>query len=699
MTSSTSTEVPIAKGTARAARVVIALAFALNLWWVTRSWSEPLHDAHEFRQFQTAISTYYLHRDGLRLDYETPLLGPPWSIPMEFPTYQATVAIFSKATGMRLEQSARLIGILMFYAGLPALFLILRQWGVPWVLAAAAVAATLTSPIYAFYPRTFLIETTALSLSLWFLWGFQRGLAGDRLLGTLVAVLGGSLAILTKITTFAVFCVPALWLGLAAAAQRRSAGGSMGAVARVLAWCAGVAGVIVAVGIAWVAFADKLKAANPYADFLISDSLNAWNFGTWSQRIQPEFWREIYRLTAQNIVGEPALLLLAAGAFMLNRATRVVLLVLLAAGFSGFLTFSNLYFVHDYYHCANAIFFTSAFGLVAGAVLMDERLPRMVRFILVGGTLIVAQGALFYRGYGGFHSQHRGPPMMFAEIVRRTTGPEDIVAAFGLDWNGELPYYSERRAIMVPHHRIDDGEAFTRSVMSLGLRRVGAVVFAGSLKSSPHFVQPRIELLDLEAEPIAETNNMALYLRKDLHERALGILRGNNYPGVRFNLVRAAPPAGGKDEHDLDTPEWRARLAAVFEPLPAVFRSVFAPAMSELEGKPILGTHAPNEISIRVPAGARHVRALGGLVPDAYANGHMTDGVVLQVINELPHGERRVLLERTVVPGERVEDRGDQLLKFDSESPLRGSIVLRVDPGPSQSVNFDWAYWRSVRIY
>jgi hypothetical protein len=72
---------------------------------------------------------------------------------------------------------------------------------------------------------------------------------------------------------------------------------------------------------------------------------------------------------------------------------------------------------------------------------------------------------------------------------------------------------------------------------------------------------------------------------------------------------------------------------------------------------------------------------------------------VLQVINELPHGERRVLLERTVVPGERVEDRGDQLLKFDSESPLRGSIVLRVDPGPSQSVNFDWAYWRSVRIY
>lgn len=699
MSNPTSPEVPITRAAARAGWVVIVLACALNLWWVTRSWNESLHDAHEFRQFQTALSTYYLHRDGLRMDYETPLLGPPWSIPMEFPTYQATVALFSKVTGMRLEQSARLVGILMFYAGLPALFLILRQWGAPWVLAAAAVAATLTSPIYAFYPRTFLIETTALSLSLWFLWGFQRGVAGDRPLGTLVAVLCGSLAILTKITTFAVFCVPALWFGLAAAAQRRSAGGNVGAVARVLAWCAGVAGVIIAVGIAWVAFADQLKAANPYADFLISDSLNAWNFGTWRQRVSAEFWREIYRLTAQNIVGEPALLLLFAGAFVLNRATRTVLLVLLATGFSGFLTFSNLYFVHDYYHCANAIFFTAAFGLVAGAVLMDERLPRIMRFILVGGTLIVAQGTLFYRGYGGFHSQHRGPPMMVAEIVQRTTGPEDVVAAFGLDWNGELPYYSERRAIMVPHHRIDDVEAFVRSVQSLGPRRVGAVVFAGSLQSSPHFVKPRIELLNLEAEPIAETNVMALYLRKDLHERALGILRGNNYPGVQLNLARTAAPTETKAEHNLDTPEWRARLAPVFEPLPSVFRSVFAPAMSELEGKPILGTHAPNEISIPVPEGARHIRALGGLIPDAYTNGHMTDGIVLQVINELPHGERRVLLERTVTPGARVEDRGSQLLKFDSETPLRGSIVLRVDPGPSKSVNFDWAYWRSVRIY
>ena len=43
-----------------------------------------------------------------RLAYETPVLGKPWSIPMEFPLYQWTVVVVSDLTGIALLASLAL---------------------------------------------------------------------------------------------------------------------------------------------------------------------------------------------------------------------------------------------------------------------------------------------------------------------------------------------------------------------------------------------------------------------------------------------------------------------------------------------------------------------------------------------------------------------------------------------------------------
>lgn len=73
------------------------------------SWSMPPVDASGFRQTQTALSIDWLLRGGPWLDYVTPVLGAPWSIPFEFPFYQWLAALLSSITGMSADNSGRLV--------------------------------------------------------------------------------------------------------------------------------------------------------------------------------------------------------------------------------------------------------------------------------------------------------------------------------------------------------------------------------------------------------------------------------------------------------------------------------------------------------------------------------------------------------------------------------------------------------------
>ncbi|MEO6993192.1 MAG: hypothetical protein ABI273_06165, partial [Lacunisphaera sp.] len=191
----------------RIIQILFILTLLVNLWALTRRWNASLRDGHEFRQYQTALTAYYFQKDGLRLDYETPVLGPPWSIPFEFPVYQAVVAKLSNLSGLPLEQAGRLTSILFFYATLPALWLLLRHRLTDPSERLLALTPVLLCPVLLFYSRTFMIESTALCLTVWFAVFFELIVSRVRA-GNLLAVwLFGTLAALTKITTFAAFWI------------------------------------------------------------------------------------------------------------------------------------------------------------------------------------------------------------------------------------------------------------------------------------------------------------------------------------------------------------------------------------------------------------------------------------------------------------------------------------------------------------
>jgi hypothetical protein len=127
------------------------IVFVTHLFLATRQWSAGQLRGHEFRQAQTALTTLFIQRENnFSLAYPTPVLGKPWSIPMEFPLYEWTVASVGKATHLPVVEAGRLVTLVCFYLTLPALYLLLGQLGLPPPHRLAGLCLVLTCPLYIF---------------------------------------------------------------------------------------------------------------------------------------------------------------------------------------------------------------------------------------------------------------------------------------------------------------------------------------------------------------------------------------------------------------------------------------------------------------------------------------------------------------------------------------------------------------------
>src|SRR5688572_368259 len=84
--------------------LLLAACFFASVHYSRQGWELPLTDHWRFRETQTALSARSILEQGFSLAYETPVLGAPWSIPFEFPTYQAITALVVKTAGLPLDQ-------------------------------------------------------------------------------------------------------------------------------------------------------------------------------------------------------------------------------------------------------------------------------------------------------------------------------------------------------------------------------------------------------------------------------------------------------------------------------------------------------------------------------------------------------------------------------------------------------------------
>lgn len=502
-----------------------------------RNLDSPLLGWHDFRQTQTAISAYWMTQEGISLwSYQTPLFGPPWTVPFEFPFYQAVVAIVANF-GVQMDAACRIVNIGFFSGSIILVLLILIRAGFPGFPIVMTAVFAVMSPFSIFWSRASMMEYTAVFLGIGYVllfWmvadrfsRFKRPNVDFILLSIAAAVIG-SLAIGVKVTSF-IFVVPGLLViivskvihltDLSVSATVDESGDK--SRWRVNVQCGGVMGVLaglVSYGLVrkvfvisivliipavfllvWTHHADVLKSYEG-ASWLQSWALSGWNHGTINQRLELVNYvtiiNRIGTLMLPGFTGFIAIIGLI-GIFQLTGYVRWVLLSCVGGTLGAILVFFNLYVVHDYYLCAisPAIWIIAAWGChVIGQVYKTN-----IWKLIVGLTVSVYLSMVTYASdyiYISYNSPKDHPFHQLMDRVQFRVPSGQAIAVVGDDWNSKVAYYSRRKAIMLKTFPIKD---FLVKVRSCGVE--WAVIANSSLEEfrvqfNNNYASGRLEIAD-----------------------------------------------------------------------------------------------------------------------------------------------------------------------------------------------------------
>jgi hypothetical protein len=497
---------------------LIALAIHLSISAI--GWRNSLTDAHGFRQTQTAITTYYILKEGFRPDYITPVLGAPWSIPLEFPLFQGLVGLAVKTTAIPLDQAGRLISVLFFYASLYLITKILGKFLFSLQSRLVILSFILLSPLYLFWSRTFMIESLALFLSLLFFYTVILYANKFLFLYLLFATVSGSLAALSKITTFTVVAFPALLTYVHLSLKKgniieTSRHFLVKGIYSILLF-----GIPLAIGKIWVNYADHIKNQNPLAvDFLTSQSLVTWTFGSFQQKLSFSTWQELLSTTSTRVIGWSGLLLAVLFFAVLNANYRWITLVCIFTYFLGPLVFTNLYYTHDYYFYANAVFLLVSTGLISVWLMEHTRYRFATKIIIIPGFIILLL-TTYKNSYYPLQTYYDQSITRLGDVIREVTSEEDVLLIYGNDWNPEIPYYAERKSLMNKWNYPLTDPRIQKSIENIGRDRITAMI---TRDNSSDFTYDKISYFSFYDQPVFQNRYGTLYIKR--RHKSLGELR------------------------------------------------------------------------------------------------------------------------------------------------------------------------------
>lgn len=417
-----------------------------------------LAEAWSFRQTQTAFTVKEYVAHGIDL-FSTPLpvFGPDSMVPMEFPLFQGVAALLANL-GLSVDMAARLLALIGFQAVAVLLAVLLVRW---FGRAVAVVAVGLLQflPFGLFFGAASLIDFTSVAFALLMVVGIDRWWNGSSVWWLVASSAGAVLGFLVKITS-----IPSWgFLVLASAILVIVKLGWKASWKRLLVGLVVSPGLGFAVGVAWTLYADAVKRSQPLTEFVTSSNLRAWNFGSLSQRVDPENYWVILDRIAQQIAG-PALigLLIAvvAAIMMPTLQDRVRLTGLLAVAASGPLVFFNLYVVHNYYLIA--IYPAIVAAMAVGFVWLYRRVPfggwRRTALAVLAAVVLFASTAMSELGRGDIAQlAYGGARPAVSSLLLDQTQPGDLIVMVGCDWDPSFLYYADREGVMF---RATDSQGF-----------------------------------------------------------------------------------------------------------------------------------------------------------------------------------------------------------------------------------------------
>jgi hypothetical protein len=493
-----------------------AASAAFGAWGLQVGWGHGILDVHAWRQTHTAISAFEMTRGGPFWHYRTPIFGPPWQWPLELPLYQWLAARVSQWTHVGLEAAGRGVSVAAFIGALAAGWTTLDLFDIAKRHRLVVLSLLWTSPLYIFWSRTFMIESTALFLAATYLalvhHATRRGIL-DRtsLAGLVCAALAGALAGATKVTTLTPFLAGAGLLLLVRWVRHTwTPSLTAAAVAAVL--------VPVALTVAWLVYVDHVKAASPLTAELGWAGESAQRFGSLADRLSLRSWvvvpaNAILGRTRHAVIGS-GLVFVAAFAATLGRPRRLALCLACVALYTIPLgLFMRLFTVHVYYAYENGFLLSVIVGCGIVTCLEGPTVARWIGVALYAGAL-AAMSANYLHGYYVDQSAADPGPVKIAEITGERTAPDDVMLIYGLDYSPVLPYEARRRAIMDWKNRDLDDPAI-RSTLDAMMReglRLGAVVACGDARTNV-VVLANISRLGYPHTPAHAEPYCDLYLR------------------------------------------------------------------------------------------------------------------------------------------------------------------------------------------
>jgi hypothetical protein len=268
-------------------KIIFILSLVIILFLNIKYSNQPILEQHSFRQTQTAITSYYLEKDGFRFDYETPVVGEPWSIPFEFPLYQEIVALTAKFTALPLTQAGRLWGLIFTVLTCIPLYSILKKLNIKVSAIYLCLALFLSSPLYLFWSGTFMIEGAALFFTIYFLYFSLLIILREwKNINFFTLSCFLLLGLLQKVTTsLPVLLFFIIILTLFSIRPVDFQNNKLSVLKILLA-------IVIPLFIAysWVMYSDLIKVNNLIGMEFTSDNLRGWNYGNFDQILSQSFW-------------------------------------------------------------------------------------------------------------------------------------------------------------------------------------------------------------------------------------------------------------------------------------------------------------------------------------------------------------------------------------------------------------------------
>lgn len=465
-------------------QVIAAAVLLLSFWLAVQYMGQPLLERHPFRQSQTALTVFWMLKEGWQLDYETPVGGYPWSIPFEFPFYQTAVALLVNITGWSITPVGRLLSYVALLSCAYPTYQIMRKLDLPkrtfWVF----FILLISSPIYLFWGRSFMIETTALLFTLAMLtYALDFRAENVPLRSVLLCTIFGSIACLQKVTTgapvIAVFGLGWLIYWFFKTENRLPPWRNL--IAGLFAF-----GLPILFTLLWTHHTDVVKQANALGAYETSKALFNWNFGYPYQRITPRlyvevFWQRMMLPNAGGLLG--VALLLGTLLFPGKRLIRTLVFIMLAMFVVPIMLFTNLHIVHDYYQSGCALFLIAALS-ISVAIWLPKRIPSPYAVPLVTTLLVVSNLSFFYNGYYQLMKQQfkteETRALAAGQIVRQHTAQNEAILVFGNDWSSNITFYAERKSFAVPEYFRPYDDVWKNPAKYLGTTPLGAIVVCPS---------------------------------------------------------------------------------------------------------------------------------------------------------------------------------------------------------------------------